>query len=125
MGYSLMELDTAAKYKLPLIVLVYNNNAWGTFTFPITANTPRALHMYLFQENLRYDKLAEGLGARGEYVCTPEELRAALKRSYDAAAKEKISTLINCQGTRDFNLGKVYPPAMGGAPEPGVGAMMH
>jgi thiamine pyrophosphate-dependent acetolactate synthase large subunit-like protein len=34
--------------------------------------------MYLFQESPRYDKMAEGLGARGEYVQTPEELRAAL-----------------------------------------------
>ena len=40
------------------------------------------MHMYMFQENLRYDKIAESLGTRGEYVRTPEELRAALKRSY-------------------------------------------
>ena len=59
------------------------------------------MHMYLFQENLRYDKMAEQLGERGEYVRTPEDLRAALKRSYDAAAKQGYSTLINCQGLRN------------------------
>jgi hypothetical protein len=32
----------------------------------------RAMHMYLFQENLRYDKMAEGLGAVGEYVRSQE-----------------------------------------------------
>ena len=123
MGFGLVEMDTASKYNLPLIVVVYNNNCWGSFT--MAANTPRAIHMYMFQENLRYDKAAEVFGARGEYVHTPEELRAALKRSYDVAAKEKISTLINCQGTRDFNLGKLFPPALGFAPEPGVGGMTH
>ena len=46
--------------------------------------------MYLFQENLRYDKMAEGLGARGEYVSAPQDLRPALKRAYDAASKEKF-----------------------------------
>ena len=32
MGFTLMELDTAVKYKVPLITLVYNNNCWGTWT---------------------------------------------------------------------------------------------
>ena len=123
MGFTMMELDTCAKYQLPVICVVYNNDCWGTFT--AAENTPRALHMYLFQENLRYDKMAELLGARGEYATTPEDLRAALKRSYAAAVKNKVSTLINCQGLRDFNVNKLYPPAVGWLPQPGVGAMFH
>ena len=123
MGFTMMELDTCAKYKLPVICVVYNNDAWGTFTMAL--NAPRALHMYLFQENLRYDKMAELLGARGEYVSTPEELRAALKRSYNAGMKDRVSTLINCRGLRDFNVDKLYPPAVGWLPQPGVGAMFH
>jgi acetolactate synthase-1/2/3 large subunit len=123
MAYSLMELDTFVKYKLPVICIVYNNDCWGTFT--MATSTPRAAHMYLFQENLRYDKMAEYLGVRGEYVCTPEDLRAALKRSYDAAAKHCHSTLINCQGIREFNLAEQYPPGLDFAPEPGLGAIRH
>ena len=69
--------------------------------------------------------MAENLGMRGEYVHTPEDLRAALKRSYDAAEKQGCSTLINCQGIREFNLGEAYPPYLGFAPEPGVGAIRH
>jgi len=123
MAYSLLELDTFVKYKLPVICVVYNNDCWGTFT--MAESTPRALHMYLFQENLRYDKMAESLGARGEYVRTPEDLRTALKRSYDAAAKQGHSTLINCQGIREFNVPRLYPPGLIFAPEPGVGAIRH
>ncbi len=62
-GYSLMELDTRAKYKFPLITVVYNNNAWGTWV--MAHDSPRATHMHLLQENLRYDKAAEGLGYAG------------------------------------------------------------
>jgi thiamine pyrophosphate-dependent acetolactate synthase large subunit-like protein len=123
MAYSLFELDTFVKYKLPVICIVYNNDCWGTFT--MATSTPRAAHMYLFQENLRYDKMAEHLGARGEYVRTPEDLRAALIRSYDAAAKQGYSTLINCQGLGDFNLPDRYPPGLDFAPEPGLGAIRH
>jgi thiamine pyrophosphate-dependent acetolactate synthase large subunit-like protein len=123
MAYSLLELDTFVKYRLPVICIVYNNDCWGTFT--MAAETPRAAHLYLFQEDLRYDRIAENLGARGEYVRTPEELRAALKRSYDAAAKQGFSTLINCRGLGDFNLADRYPPGLDFSPEPGVGAIKH
>jgi len=123
MAYSLLELDTFVKYKLPVICIVYNNDCWGTFT--MAADTPGAMHMYMFQEHLRYDKMAELLGARGEYVTTPEDLRAALKRSYDAASKQGYSTLINCQGIKEFNLGSEYPPGLDFSPEPGIGAIRH
>ena len=123
MAYSLLELDTFVKYKLPVICIVYNNDCWGTFT--MATSTPRAGHIYMFQENLRYDKMAEHLGARGEYVRTPEELRAALKRSYDAASKQGYSTLINCRGIAEFNLPSRYPPGLDFSPEPGVGAIKH
>jgi thiamine pyrophosphate-dependent acetolactate synthase large subunit-like protein len=81
--------------------------------------------MYMFQENLRYDKMAESLGARGEYVKTPEELRGALARAYAAAERDKTSTLINCQGSKDFTDARLYPPGRVNLPEPSVGAQQH
>lgn len=123
MAYSLLELDTFVRYKLPVICIVYNNDCWGTFT--LATESPSAQHMYMFQEGLRYDKMAEQLGVRGEYVRTPEDLRAALKRSYDAAVKQGCSTLINCQGIKEFNLPNEYPPGLDFSPEPGIGAIRH
>ena len=122
-AYSMFELDTAAKYKIPVVAVVYNNNSWGMW--PSAVGSPRSMHMYLFQENLRYDKMAEGLGARGEYVRTPDELRLALKRSYQAAAKETVSTLINVQALKEFTSGRDYAPGIALPPEPGVGAFSH
>ena len=122
-AYSLFELDTAAKYGLPTINIVYNNNAWGVW--PHAARSPRSMHMYLFQENLRYDQLAQGLGANGEYVRTPEEFRAALARAYRLARDEKVSSLINCQGIKEFTSGRAYPPGIAMNPEPGCGAVSH
>jgi thiamine pyrophosphate-dependent acetolactate synthase large subunit-like protein len=79
----------------------------------------------MLQENLRYDKIAENLGMRGENARTPEELRAALKRSNDAAAKQGCSTLINCRGLADFNLPQLYPPGLDFSPEPGIGGIKY
>ncbi len=122
-AYSMFELDTAAKYKIPIISVIYNNNSWGMW--PSAVSSARSMHMYLFQENLRYDKMAEGLGARGEYVKTVDEMRAALKRSYEVASKENVSTLINVQALKEFTSGKDYPPGIALNPEPGVGGFAH
>jgi len=118
-AYSGMELETMSKYQMPVVMIVYNNNAWGV------QGAGKAAHMYLFHENLRYDKMAESLGARGEYVTKPEEFLPALKRSYQIAAKEKVSTVINCQAKREFWQKAQYPPGFLGKVEPGCMAYDH
>lgn len=122
-AYSVLELDTAVKYGLPTITIVYNNNAWGVW--PFAERSARAMHMYLFQEHLRYDQMAQSLGARGEYVRTPEQFRTALQAAYKAARDSKASTLINCQGIKEFTASKDYPPGVSLPVEPGVGAVTH
>jgi acetolactate synthase I/II/III large subunit len=123
LGYGLFELETAVKYKLPLIVIVYNNNAWGTWVN--AKESPRSLHLHLFSENIRYDRMAEHLGVHGEYVRSPDELRGALQRSYDVAARECLPSLINVQAIKEFTSATAYPPGFGLNPEPGVGSHIH
>ncbi len=122
-AYSLFEMDTAAKYGIPVIGIIYNNNSWGMW--PAAVKSARSMHMYLFQENLRYDKLAEGLGVRGEYARTPDQFRGALARGYKIAADEGISTIINVQALKEFTSARDYPPGVSLNPEPGVGAVAH
>lgn len=110
-AYSIMEFETLGKYRIPAVMIVYNNNAWGVWTSGAGRGAVRAQHMYLFQENLRYEKIAEALGCNGEYVTRPDQLTPALERSYELAEKEGISTLINCQGKKEFWTNQ-YPPAM-------------
>ncbi|MBZ5559979.1 MAG: thiamine pyrophosphate-binding protein [Acidobacteriia bacterium] len=122
-GYTLMEIDTMAKHKLPAIVIVYNNNAWGTWTQ--AAREPYALPIHLFQENLRYDKVAEALGGHGEYVQKPAEFRPALERAYRVAVTEGRPSIINCQGKKEFWDRAKFPPGSLGKIEPGVMSYYH
>ena len=122
-GYTIMELETAAKYRMPMIVIVYNNNAWGTWTG--NARSPVTLSMHLFQENVRYDKVAEGLGAHGEYVTKPGDFRAALERCYDLAVKERRPSLINCQAKKEFWNKQQFEPGFLGTVEPGCMSYNH
>jgi thiamine pyrophosphate-dependent acetolactate synthase large subunit-like protein len=122
-AYSLFELETAQKYQIPVIAVVYNNNCWGTW--PQASSSARSLHMYYFHENLRYDQIGEALGGHGEYVRTPDELRDSLERSYRLASRENVSTVINCQALKEFTSAREYPPGLYVNPEPGCGAFAH
>lgn len=122
-GYTIMELETASKYRMPMIVIVYNNNAWGTWTG--NARSPLTLSMHLFQENVRYDKVAEGLGAHGEYVTAPGDFKAALERCYQIAVKESRPSLINCQAKKEFWVKQQYEPGFLGTVEPGCMSYNH
>jgi thiamine pyrophosphate-dependent acetolactate synthase large subunit-like protein len=122
-GYTLMEIDTMAKHKLPVIVIVYNNNAWGTWTQ--ASREPWALPIHLFQENLRYDKVAEALGGHGEYVSRPADFKPALERAYQVAVKESRPSVINCQGKKEFWDREKFPPGTLGKIEPGVMSYYH
>jgi thiamine pyrophosphate-dependent acetolactate synthase large subunit-like protein len=122
-GYTIMEMETASKYKMPIIVIVYNNNAWGTWTG--NARNPQTMSLHLFQENVRYDKVAEALGAHGEYVTEPGSFRPALERCYQLAAKESRPSLINCQAKKEFWIKRQYEPGFLGTVEPGCMAYNH
>jgi thiamine pyrophosphate-dependent acetolactate synthase large subunit-like protein len=111
------------KYKVPLITVVYNNNCWGTWT--MTAGVPRSVHLHLFQENIRYDRIAENLGAFGAYVRTPEEMRSALQQAYDVASKQGLPALINVQSKKEFSSARDYPPGGGMGFEPGITGFQH
>jgi thiamine pyrophosphate-dependent acetolactate synthase large subunit-like protein len=122
-GYTAMEMETLSKYRLPVIVIVYNNNAWGTWTG--NRGNSKTLAIHLFQENLRYDKIGEALGAHGEYVTRPQDFRPALERSYQIAVKERRPSVINCQAKKEFWLRDQYPPGLLGKVEPGCMSYYH
>jgi thiamine pyrophosphate-dependent acetolactate synthase large subunit-like protein len=122
-GYTGMEIETLTKHRLPVVVIVYNNNAWGTWVQ--AADQARALPIHLFQENLRYDKIAEALGGYGEYVTRPADFRPALERAYQVAVKERRPAVINCQGKKEFWDRQKYPPGSLGKIEPGVMSYYH
>lgn len=122
-GFSGMELETMSKYKLPVITIVYNNNAWGTWQGQ--RNNAVALPIHLFQENVRYDKMGEALGAHGEYVTQPKDFRPALERAYQLALDESRPSIINVQAKKEFWLRDQYPPGFLGKVEPGVMSYNH
>jgi thiamine pyrophosphate-dependent acetolactate synthase large subunit-like protein len=122
-GITAMEMSTLRKYHIPAVNIVWSNNTWGTWRSrsPADPKAPRERreHVHLYQENIRYDLLASSLGCYGAYVTKPEDFPKALESCYNVAVRERIPSLINCQGIKE-SIDKRWPPAMWGAPRPGA-----
>jgi acetolactate synthase-1/2/3 large subunit len=90
LGFNFMEFHTAIRFKLPVIVIVNNDQAWGMVRHSQQLRfgmdrTPGSDLGYV-----PYHKLVEALGGYGEEVTRPGEIRAALER---AAASGKTACI--------------------------------
>jgi len=72
-GLNAMELDTAVRHKVPILVVISLNGGW-------TAD-PKREKVGRDLGYTRFDKMAESLGCYGEYVEKPEEIGPALQRA--------------------------------------------
>jgi thiamine pyrophosphate-dependent acetolactate synthase large subunit-like protein len=85
-GLNGMELDTAVRHKLPLLVVISLNGGWTAD--PEKKKPGRDLGY------TRFDKLAEALECYSEYVERPEDIRPALDRAAAEVAKGRVA-LVN------------------------------
>lgn len=76
-GLSAMEIDTAARFGLPVIAIVSNNGGWGDVVHEQRAWFGRETASAL--KGARYDKLGEALGARGWLVESFDQFEPALR----------------------------------------------
>ncbi|GGL81052.1 thiamine pyrophosphate-binding protein [Wenxinia marina] len=109
-GFTVQELDTALRYRLPVITVVHNNAAWGV----IRAGQQK--HGFDFETDLSgtdYAAIARGFGCVGHTVRSEEEFRAALS----ACLAEDRPSLIDCLTTFQPHPAMKYFGAAG-APRP-------
>ncbi len=85
-GLNAMELDTAVRHKIPILVVISLNGGWTAD--PNHEKVGRDLGF------TRYDKMAEGLGCYGEYVEKPEDIGPALVRA-QKKVDEGMVALVN------------------------------
>ena len=86
MGLNAMELETAARHKIPVLVVVSLNGGWTAD--PNREKPGRDLGY------VRFDKMCEALGGYGEYVEKPEDIRPALERA-KAKVNQGIVAVVN------------------------------
>jgi thiamine pyrophosphate-dependent acetolactate synthase large subunit-like protein len=95
-GWNGMEMDTAIRHQMPIVVVVSNN---AGFTSRKTGGTVgRELGWQ------RYDRMVEALGGYGEFVEKPDGIRGAIERAFKSGkpALVNVCTDPEAQATTDM-----------------------
>jgi acetolactate synthase-1/2/3 large subunit len=85
-GLNGMELDTAVRHQLPLLVIISLNGGWTAD--PDRVKPGRELGY------TRFDLMAQALGCHGQYVERAEDIRGALQRASAAVDQGRVA-LVN------------------------------
>ncbi|MCW1401724.1 thiamine pyrophosphate-binding protein [Novosphingobium sp. MW5] len=78
------ELEVAVRKNLPLVCVVAVDFQWGleVGVYKRTFGQGTAETGTHWSDKVRFDKIAEGLGARGEFVATAQDIGPAIERAY-------------------------------------------
>ncbi|MCO5124325.1 MAG: oxalyl-CoA decarboxylase [Rhizobacter sp.] len=107
-GFSGMEVETICRYKLPVCVIVFNNNG----VYKGTDVNPRGGDMAptQFVKAARYDKLMEAFGGVGVNATTSAELDRALKEAVASGRPTLINAVIDeSAGTESGRITSLNP----------------
>lgn len=86
LGMNAMEIDTAVRHKIPVLIVVSLNGGW--------TGDPKREKPGRDLGYMRYDKMCEALGGYGEYITNAEDIRPALERA-QRKVDEGIVALVN------------------------------
>lgn len=102
---NLNELATAARYNIPIINLVMNNQVLG-----MVRQWQKLFYAHRFSQTVLdrptdYMKLAEAFGVKGYTIRTAEDVESVLTE----ALQQEVPVLINCLIDRDINVLPMVP----------------
>ncbi len=95
LGYGLVEMETAVRYGIPLVIVVHNDSGWGM---------TRDMQAEFFgrgggQGNqlgvVHYERMIEALGGHGEFVERAEDIRPAIQRALDSGKPGCVNVMVD------------------------------
>jgi thiamine pyrophosphate-dependent acetolactate synthase large subunit-like protein len=88
-GINAMDIDTAVRHRIPVVVVISNNGGW-TADAPWSRPLPKPGRHLGFT---RYDRVANELGAHGELVEKPHDIRPALERAFASGRPAVVNVI--------------------------------
>jgi acetolactate synthase-1/2/3 large subunit len=92
LGIGGFDMETAAKYGLPVICLLWNNSSWGPSfdQMPMLRGRTDPFDMI---PDIRYDRVFAEMGCHGEHVEKGDEIIPALERALSSGKASMINVL--------------------------------
>jgi oxalyl-CoA decarboxylase len=107
-GFSGMEIETICRYKLPVCVVIFNNDGIyrGTDINPLGTDPATTM----FVKGSRYDKMIEAFGGVGVNATSPDELKRAVNAAMDSGKPTLINAVIDpAAGSESGRIGNLNP----------------
>jgi acetolactate synthase-1/2/3 large subunit len=92
LGFSMMEFDTMARHRIPVVCVVGNNGIWALEKHPMLNMLGISVAADLAPRT-RYDKVVDALGGYGEMVDRPDQIRPALDRAFASGVPACINVI--------------------------------
>ncbi|MDG4823424.1 acetolactate synthase [Asanoa sp. WMMD1127] len=91
-GFSLMDVESLVRQRLPVVIVVGNNGIWGLEKHPMQAMYGYDVAADL-QPGLRYDDVVKALGGAGETISKAADLGGALERAFASGVPYLVNVL--------------------------------
>jgi oxalyl-CoA decarboxylase len=107
-GFSGMEVETICRYKLPVCVVIFNNDGIYRGTDVNSAGSDPATTVFV--KGSRYDKMIEAFGGVGVNATSPDELKRAVNAAMDSGKPTLINAVIDpAAGSESGRIGNLNP----------------
>jgi len=91
MGVGGMDIETAIRFKLPIVYLVNSNGTCMSGSKETYFTKTKLNGAWDFIPDIRYDKMFEPLGCHAEHVEKPSEVRPALERAFNSGVTSVVN----------------------------------
>ena len=110
-GFCGMEVETICRYKLPICVVIFNNDGIYRGTDVNNANSDPATTVFV--KGARYDKMMEAFGGVGINATSPDELKRAVNEAMDSGKPTLINAVIDpAAGSESGRIGNLNPQSV-------------
>src|SRR5438067_818598 len=107
-GFSGMEIETICRYKLPVCVVIFNNDGIYRGTDVNRGGADPATTVFV--KGARYDKMIEAFGRVGGNATTPDELKRAVNAAMDSGKPTLINAVLDpAAGSESGRIGNLNP----------------
>jgi acetolactate synthase-1/2/3 large subunit len=94
LGFYIIELDTAVRHGLPVVIIAGNDGCWGLERDLQLATTGVERTVACDLRQTRYDLVMRGFGGEGETVGSLDQVRPAVERAFASGRPYLLNVLI-------------------------------
>jgi oxalyl-CoA decarboxylase len=110
-GFCGMEVETICRYRLPICIVIFNNDGIYRGTDVNSAGSDPATTVFV--KGSRYDKMMEAFGGVGVNATSPDELKRAVNAALDSRKPTLINAVIDpAAGSESGRIGNLNPQSV-------------